>query len=100
MYAVSHDQEHRGQEVCIFALQIPLGRQLLVDLNHMREVGPGDDTKYRGIEGKPERGEGKPWARVWNGPEHIVFGHDHKRGLQASSNDWQSYYQSFCLGPL
>ena len=62
-------------------LQIPLKHQLLPDLYHMREVGPGDDTKWRGIEGKP-RGQGKPWAEVWEGPQHVVFGHDSHRGLQ------------------
>lgn len=53
-----------------------------MDLNHMREVGPGDDTEYRGIEAKPDEGQGKAWAKVWDGPQHIVFGHDHKKGLQ------------------
>ena len=48
----------------------------------MREVGPGDDTEYRGIEAKPEEGQGKAWAKVWDGPQHIIFGHDHKKGLQ------------------
>ena len=49
----------------------------------MREVGPGDDTEYRGLEGKPEKGKGTLWAKIWDGPQHIVFGHDHKEGLQA-----------------
>lgn len=26
--------------------------------------------------------EGTPWAAMWRGPEHIVFGHDAVRGLQ------------------
>lgn len=62
--------------------EIPLEHQLLPDLYHMREVGPGDDTQWRGMEGKPERGLGTPWAQVWDGPQHVVFGHDSKKGLQ------------------
>jgi len=62
-------------------LQIPLESQLIPDLYHMREVGPGDDSKWRGMEGKP-RGLGTPWAQVWEGPQHVIFGHDSKRGLQ------------------
>jgi diadenosine tetraphosphatase ApaH/serine/threonine PP2A family protein phosphatase len=34
-------------------------------------------------DGRPsKRIEGTPWAALWPGPEHVVFGHDAVRGLQ------------------
>jgi len=34
-------------------------------------------------EGRPsKRLDGTPWAALWPGPEHVVFGHDAVRGLQ------------------
>ena len=48
----------------------------------MRELAPGDDTRWHGLEANPDRGKGIPWAQAWGGPDHVVFGHDHQRGLQ------------------
>jgi diadenosine tetraphosphatase ApaH/serine/threonine PP2A family protein phosphatase len=34
-------------------------------------------------DGRPSKKvEGTPWAALWPGPEHVVFGHDAVRGLQ------------------
>ena len=63
-------------------VQVPLENQLLIDLYRMRELAPGSDTKWHGLEAKVDRGAGIPWAQVWKGPQQIVFGHDRQKGLQ------------------
>ena len=53
---------------------VPLEKQERDLLLAMRSVA---------TDGRPsKRIEGVPWAALWTGPEHVVFGHDAVRGLQ------------------
>jgi diadenosine tetraphosphatase ApaH/serine/threonine PP2A family protein phosphatase len=53
---------------------IPLEQQTRDHLLNLRSINS---------EGEPsKRIEGAPWASLWRGPEHVVFGHDAVRGLQ------------------
>ncbi|MCA9657929.1 MAG: serine/threonine protein phosphatase [Myxococcales bacterium] len=45
------------------------------DLINMRSIRP-DGSASKRIE------DGVPWASVWPGPQHVLFGHDAVRGLQ------------------
>lgn len=52
----------------------PLQEQQAADMLNLRSIR---------ADGSPsKRIEGSPWAALWPGPEHVVFGHDAVRGLQ------------------
>jgi hypothetical protein len=47
-------------------------------------------------DGKPSKKiEGTPWAVLWRGPEHLVFGHDAVRGLQ--QHPWATGLDTGCV---
>lgn len=55
---------------------VPLSQQTAEDLVSMRSLDP------RSGKASARHVEAAPWAARWRGPEHVVFGHDARRGLQ------------------
>ena len=57
-------------------------------VRHVDIVDPGDAQllqakKYRALPKFP-REAGHPWATIWPGPEHVIFGHHARRRLQVA----------------
>ena len=54
---------------------VPPESQREYDMMNMRAIAD-DGTAVK------QRSQGDPWAHLWRGPEHLVFGHDAVTGLQ------------------
>lgn len=54
---------------------VPVALQERANLLNMRSIR-SDGSSSKRID------EGVPWASLWVGPEHVIFGHDAVRGLQ------------------
>lgn len=77
---------------------VPVENQDPLGLIFIRNYDPEKFQGYSKLE------EGYPWAAMWEGPQHVVFGHDARRGLQlyahASGIDSGCVYGNYLTGIL
>lgn len=77
---------------------VPLKNQDPMGMMFIRNYNP------ERFQGSPKLADGFPWAATWGGPEHVVFGHDARRGLQvyphATGIDTGCVYGNYLTGIL
>ena len=67
----------------------------LMQLRHVDK----EDGKWKALPKLP-RDAGQPWAHVYTGPKHVVFGHHARRRLQVTCLDIAMCSVGMLLGSL